>query len=181
MSDPTKWKTPRMKTIRAFDEWKLDEENLAEFFRQIVEERKRMRDACVAVGQPYRLMYPFLHDGGVMQKRYEAALAAVGDDLMHERLQRARELRESKTEIPAHVMAAKLECDVLESTASKWEPARYGEKESQRGGGIQVYVDRSCGGSVQISAGGATARIPLGNSPEALPAIAENSTEKMEI
>lgn len=165
MRDPTKWRTPRLKTIKAFDEWKLDEENLAEFFRQIVEERLRMRDACVAVKVPYRLMYPFLHDGGVMQARYEAALAAVGDDLMHERLAIARRVRESKTEIPAHVMAAKLDCDVLESTAKKWEPARYGDKGNGLGGGIQVYVDRSCGGAVEITAGGAKARIPLGGGP----------------
>jgi len=180
MSDPTKWGTPRLKTIRAFEKWKLDEENLAEFFRLIVEERKRMRDACMVMKVPYRLMYPFLHDGGVMQKRYEGALAAVGDDLVHERLQRAREMRESKTEVPAHVMAAKLECDVLESTAKKWEPARYGEKGGGLGGGIQVYVDRSCGGAVEISAGGATARIALGESPEALPAPGEKSLENVE-
>lgn len=175
MSDPLKWKAPRLKTIRAFEKWKEDEENLDEFFRQIVEEGKRMRDACMAVRQPYRLMYPFLHDGGVMQKRYEAALSAVGDDLMHERLQRAREMRNSKTEVPAHVMAAKLECDVLESTAKKWEPARYGEKGGGLGGGIQVYVDRSCGGAVQIRAGGASAHIEIGEE-EALPAL-ENRAE----
>lgn len=168
----------RLKTIRAFDEWKLDEANWTEFFRLIVEERLRMRDACVKLKQPYRLMYPFLHDGGAMQKRYEAALAAVGDDLMHERLQVARSIRESKTEVPAHVMAAKLDCDVLESTAKKWTPERYGEKEAQRGGGITVIVDRSCGGAVEISAGGAIARIPLGDSPEALPAPGEKAVSE---
>jgi hypothetical protein len=168
------WKTNlKQKTVRAFEEWAKVEANWEELFRLIVDERKRLRDACVKLKQPYTLVYPFLHDGDKWQKRYNAALAAVGDDIAHERLEIADSVKGAKE--PVEVMAAKLACDVRDSLASKWEPERYGDRDSGNGGGITVIVDRSCGGTVEISTGGATARIPLGNIPEALPAPALES------
>lgn len=164
---------PRLKTIRAFDEvWKVDEANWTELFRLIVEERLRLRDACVAMKVPYTLVYAFLNDGGAWQKRYEAALEAVADDLVHEALEIADEqaevVKEDGSKFDPDVPRDKLRVETRFRTASKWGKGRYGDKETAGAGGMTVIVDRSCGGRVEITAGGATARIPLGNSAEAL-------------
>lgn len=142
----------RAKTIRAFEEWSLVDENWEGFFRLIVEgDRMRLRDACVAVKQPYSLVYPFLHDGGAMQKRYEAALAALADDLMHERLEIADSVRSAKDQVT--VAAAKLACDVRRENSEKWGRERYGEAaDALRGGTVIIQVADLRGANVQLPA-----------------------------
>lgn len=139
---------PRLKTIRAFDQWKLEESNWEAFFGLIVEGELRadgtrkqlsLRDACMAVKQPYTLVYPFLHDGGAMQKRYEGVLAAMADDLMHERLRIADDVLGS--DVPSHVQAAALACKVREENARSWGRERYGEAaEAMRGTTVLIQV-----------------------------------------
>lgn len=140
---------PRLKTIRAFVEWVKDEANIAELFRLIVEDRMRLRDACMKLGRPYTLVYPFLHDGGAMQKRYEGALAALADDLMHERLQIADGVKGSKN--PVAVAAAKLRCEVREGNAAKWGKERYGEAfEASKGPAVVIQVADLRGATVAV-------------------------------
>jgi len=131
---------PRLKTIRAFDVWKADPKNVDELFRLIVEERMSLRDAAIeGVKQPYTLMYRFLHDGGEMQKRYEGVLAAMADDLMHERLKIADSVRGAKN--PVEVQAAKLACEVREQNARSWGRERYGEAaDAMRGATVVIQV-----------------------------------------
>jgi hypothetical protein len=99
-----------------------------------------LRDAAIeGVKQPYTLVYPWLHDGGEMQKRYEAALAAMADDLMHERLKIADSVRKSRN--PVAVSAAKLACEVREQNARSWGRERYGEAaDAMRGATVVIQV-----------------------------------------
>lgn len=141
---------PRLKTIRKFEEWKADPKNVEELFRLIVEERMSLRDAAMeGVKQPYTLVYPWLHDGGEMQKRYEGVLAAMADDLMHERLKIADSVR--KAENPVAVQAAKLACEVREQNARSWGRERYGEAaEAMRGTTVVLQIANLRGAQVSL-------------------------------
>lgn len=116
---------PKQKTIKAFDVWKLDAKNWDEFFRLIVEDGLRLRDAAVKLKQPYTLVYPFIHDGGEMEKRYTAALKAVARDHMDETVPIADSVR--KTTIPARVAAAKLAIEARQVYAAKADRERFGD------------------------------------------------------
>lgn len=154
----------RVKTVKAFEEWSSREESWEQLFRLIVEDRKRLRDACVELKQPYSLVYPFLHDGGVMQKRYEGALAAMADDMQRERLEIADSVRGSSN--PVAVAAAKLACEVRGDISSKWGRERYGEAfETQRGPAVVIQVADLRGTTVQLPA--ARGALPMRDTEEA--------------
>jgi hypothetical protein len=96
---------------------------------------------------------------------YDAALKVRADELAHESLtiadEQAEVVKKDGTKFDPDVARDKLRVDTRIRILEKWDRARYGNKEDKSGSGITVIVDRSCGGTVEISAGGATARIPL--------------------
>lgn len=96
---------------------------------------------------------------------YDAALKVRADDLAHESIaisdEQAEVEKKDGTTYDPDVARDKLRVDTRMRILEKWDRARYGNKEDKSGSGITVIVDRSCGGTVEISAGGATARIPL--------------------
>lgn len=92
---------------------------------------------------------------------YDAALKARADDLAHEALAIADEqsevVKENGQTYDPDVPRDKLRVDTRLKLASQWDRARYGAKDTgPAGGGITVVVDRSCGGKVEITAGGST-------------------------
>ncbi len=119
---------PRLKTIRRFEEWKKVPENIEGFFRllegDVGVKPLRFRDACLGAKVPYTLMYVHLHGEPELKARYESILAARADDMMHERLDIAKNVEPERDK----VAKAKLECEVLGSTASYWDRERYGER-----------------------------------------------------
>lgn len=115
----------RQVTIRAFDAWKLDPRNWDAFFRLITEEGLSLRNAAMKLKQPYTLVFPFIHDGAEMQKRYELAQKAVARRLMDETLPIADSVR--KTKIPARVSAAKLAIEARQVYAAHADRDRFGE------------------------------------------------------
>lgn len=106
---------------------------------------------------------------------FDAAAKVRADELVNEAL------ADAEAATAEDVAPRKLNVDTKLRVAEKWDRARYGAKDSGPVGGITVIVDRSCGGTVEISAGGATARIPLGGSTEASAIPAAVVLEKMEI
>jgi len=89
---------------------------------------------------------------------YDAALRVRADQLAHEALERA-DGADEKTVAPA-----KLQVDTRLRLAEKWDRQRYGAaKDAASGGGIQVLIDRSCGGTVQIEAPGGS-KLTIANS-----------------
>lgn len=94
---------------------------------------------------------------------FDAALKVRADQLANEALVRA------DGAAPETVGVAKLQADTRLRLAAQWDRARYGAKDSgQAGGGVTVIVDRSCGGAVEVTAGGVSARI-ANSSTEASP------------
>lgn len=92
---------------------------------------------------------------------FDAALKVRADQLANEALERA------DAADPETVGVAKLQADTRLKLAAQWDRARYGAKDSgPAGGGVTVIVDRSCGGTVEVTAGGVSARIENA-SPEA--------------
>lgn len=116
---------------------------------------------------------------------FDAAAKVRADELAQEALAISDEqeevVKKDGTTFDPDVPRDKLRVDTRLRLAEKWDRARYGSKDSGPVGGITVIVDRSCGGTVEISAGGATARIPLAGSTEASAIPAEKSLEKLEI
>lgn len=157
----------QLKTIRWFLEWQKDEANVDEFFRLIVEERKRFREACLALKVPFTLMYPFVHDGGEMQKRYDLALKAISHDLMERRHEVAEGVQ--GTEIPAQVSAAKLLCEVYEGTAKKWDKDRYGEhQDAVRTAPVVIQIANLRGAPLQLASSAAVPACPKCRSVDAV-------------
>ena len=115
----------RKKTAKAFDAWKLEPKNWDEFFGLIIEKKLRFRDACFELKQPYRLIFAFVHDGGEMQARYDAALKAVARDYMDETVKIADSVR--KTTIPARVGAAKIAIEARQAYAKTADKERFGD------------------------------------------------------
>lgn len=115
---------PRQKTVRAFEEWVKDESNIDEVLRRVMGGTK-LSKLCAEIKRPYTLLYPYLHSTPELKGRYEAALAARADDLMHETLEIADSVR--KTKIPARVGAAKVAIETRQALASGWNRERYGE------------------------------------------------------
>lgn len=115
----------RQKTVRAFNEWKLDPKNWDEFFRLITEDRLSFRDATVRVKQPYTLVHPFVHDGAELEARYTAVLKAVARDYMDQTVPIADSVRGTK--IPAKVAAAKLAIEARQVYAEKADRERFGD------------------------------------------------------
>lgn len=115
---------PRLKTIKEFEEWVKDEANVEDLLRRVAEGTK-LQKACLDLKRPYTLVYPYLHSTDELKKRYEAALAARADALMHETVEIADSVR--KTDKPARVMAAKLAVETRQAIASGWNRERYGE------------------------------------------------------
>lgn len=115
---------------------------------------------------------------------YDAALKARADELAHEALaisdEQAEVVKENGQKFDPEVPRDKLRVDTRLRLAEKWDRARYGSKDNgPAGGGITVVVDRSCGGTVEITAGGVSARV-LPPSTEASGAgriVNENSEE----
>lgn len=115
---------PRQKTVRAFDEWVTDAANIDEVLRRVMGGTK-LSKLCVEIKRPYTLLYPYLHSTPELKARYEAALAARADDLMHETIEIADSVR--KTKIPARVGAAKVAIEARQHVAAGWNRDRYGE------------------------------------------------------
>lgn len=96
---------------------------------------------------------------------YDAALKVRADELAHDCIaisdEQAEVERKDGSKFDPDVPRDKLRVDARLKMLEKWDRPRYGAKEDKSGSGITVIVDRSCGGTVEISAGGATARIPL--------------------
>lgn len=115
---------PRQKTIRAFEEWVQDDANVQDVLKRVMAGTK-LSKVCAEIKRPYTLLYPHLHSTPELKARYEAALAARADDLMHETLEIADSVR--KTKIPARVGAAKVAIEARQALASGWNRERYGE------------------------------------------------------
>ncbi len=116
---------PKLKTIRAFEEWKKDEAAIEALLQRIAGGVK-LQAACLEIRRPYTLVYPFLHSTPELQKRYEGALAARAEALVHESLEIADSVRGSLE--PAKVAAAKLAVETRQRTATWWNRERYGER-----------------------------------------------------
>lgn len=96
---------------------------------------------------------------------YDAALKVRAGELVLDALEISDEQHEvtrgGKTYDP-EVPRDKLRVETRLKLASHWDRARYGaSKEGVAGGGIQVIVDRSCGGTVKIEAGGVSASVQI--------------------
>lgn len=116
---------PRQKTVRAFDEWVTDAANIDEVLRRVMGGTK-LSKLCVEIKRPYTLLYPYLHSTPELKARYEAALAARADDLMHETLEIADALKGSDS--APEVAAGKVRIDTRQKIASGWNRERYGEQ-----------------------------------------------------
>lgn len=116
---------PRLKTIRAFEDWKKDDAAIEALLQRIAGGTK-LQAACLEIKRPYTLVYPFLHSTPELQKRYEAALAARAEALVHESLEIADSVRGSQE--PGVVAAAKLAVETRQRTAAWWNRERYGEQ-----------------------------------------------------
>lgn len=104
---------------------------------------------------------------------YETALRARADQLAHEALGIA-DGADKETVAPA-----KLQVDTRLKLAGHWDRNRYGGSKDVSGGGIQVFVDRSCGGTVQIEAPGGS-KLLVGNiSTEPRPVVAEKQEREI--
>lgn len=95
---------------------------------------------------------------------YEAALKVRADEIAHEALaisdEQAEVEKKDGTTYDPDVARDKLRIETRLKLAEKWDRARYGSKDNgPAGGGITVVVDRSCGGTVEITAGGVSARV----------------------
>lgn len=122
---------------------------------------------------------------------YDAALKVRADELAQEAVSIADKTQPGiRTKTSAEGVETveedmlghrKLQVDTRLKLIEKWDRARYGSKDAGPVGGITVIVDRSCGGTVEIEAGGAVARIPLSGGAEASVLPAKNSLEKLEI
>lgn len=141
---------PKLKTIRRFGEWAKDDANLEELLK-LIASGTQLQKACLEVKQPYTLVFPLLHSSPELQARYEAALAARAEALVHEALEIADDAK-GATE-PVAVAAAKLRVETRHRTATWWNRERYGEAKDRGNTGITVLVDRTCGGAVAIQSG----------------------------
>ncbi len=101
---------------------------------------------------------------------YDAALRARADELAHESLEIADEqkeaIRKDGSAFDPDVGRDKLRVETRLKLASHWDKQRYGNAKDGGAGGIQVIVDRSCGGTVEVKAGGISAKVAL-NGAEA--------------
>jgi hypothetical protein len=114
----------RQTTIKAFEQWKLVPENVDGFFALLEgDEKLTFRNATVAIKQPYTLMWRLVNDSEELKARYDSILAARGDRLAQERLEIADGVKPDRDE----VAKARLQVDVRDSLASKWNRERYGE------------------------------------------------------
>lgn len=109
---------------------------------------------------------------------FDAAKRVRADELAHEALATA------DAATPENVAPAKLQVETRLKLAGHWDRAGYGAgKDAQSGGGVQVIVDRSCGGTVSVRSGNSEVVVTGGGvspervigSAEALPA---HSTEE---
>lgn len=116
---------------------------------------------------------------------YDAALKVRADEIAHETLsiadEQAEVVKKDGSTFDPDVGRDKLRVETRLKLAAQWDRPRYGSKEDRSGGGITVIVDRSCGGTVEIEAGGAVARIPLSGGTEASAIPAAGLLEKLEI
>lgn len=99
---------------------------------------------------------------------YDAALKVRADEIAHEALaisdEQALAISKQGTPYDPDVPRDKLRVDTRLKLASQWDRARYGAKDNGPvGGGVTVVVDRSCGGAVEITAGGT--RLLVGGVP----------------
>lgn len=101
---------------------------------------------------------------------YDAALKVRADDLAHEALEVADEQceveKENGQKYDPEVPRDKLRVETRLKLAAHWDRSRYGTAKDVGSGGVTVLVDRTCGGSVEVKSGGASAKIEL-DSPEA--------------
>lgn len=116
---------------------------------------------------------------------YDAALKVRADDLAHEALaisdEQAQVTTERGTTFDPDVSRDKLRVETRLKLVQQWDRARYGAKDTGPSGGVTVIVDRSCGGTVEVTApGGSVARIGI-SGPEASAIPAAGSLEKLEI
>ena len=102
---------------------------------------------------------------------FDAAMKVRADQLANDALAIADEQKQATDSkgntFDPEVPRDKLRVDTRLKLAAQWDRARYGAKDSgPAGGGVTVIVDRSCGGAVEVTAGGVSARIENA-SPEA--------------
>lgn len=115
----------RIKTTKEFYEWVKDDAAIDDVLRRVAEGTK-FSQVCKDIRRPYTLLYPYLHSTPELKARYEAALAARADDLMHETLEIADDLKGSDS--AAEVAAGKVRIDTRQKLASGWNRERYGEQ-----------------------------------------------------
>lgn len=141
---------------------KADESIPAVIFQRVCD-RETLKDIAKEWGLPrgdFVSWYMTTHS-----ELYDAALQVRADELVHESLaisdEQSEVLKKDGTTFDPDVARDKLRVETRMRILEKWDRGRYGAKEDKSGSGITVIVDRSCGGTVEITAGGATARIPL--------------------
>lgn len=115
----------RIKTTKEFYEWVKDDAAIDDVLRRVAEGTK-FSQVCKDIKRPYTLLYPYLHSTPELKARYEAALAARADDLMHETLEIADALEGSDS--APEVAAGKVRIDTRQKIASGWNRERYGER-----------------------------------------------------
>jgi hypothetical protein len=115
----------RQETVKRFEVWKQDPENIEAFFGLMErgEAPLRFRDACMQIKVPYTLMHAHVRSQEALHERYLAILAAKADNLAHERLEIADNVKADRDA----VAKAKLQCDVRDGLAAKWNKELYGE------------------------------------------------------
>lgn len=112
----------QLRTMKRFEEWRKDPENIEAFLELLWE--MRFRDACFAIKWPYTLLYPLIHDGGELEARYEAIEKAKAHRFREEAVEIADEVKEERDPIAK----AKLRIDVRMQQAATLDRNRYADR-----------------------------------------------------
>ena len=154
---------------------KADPRSPEEIFRRLTQGETLREIAAKLEVQFGMLTRWFMEEHGEL---FDAAERVRANDLKEQALENA------DAATPEDVAPRKLRVDTRMRLIEKMDRVRYGAKDTGPAGGIQVFVDRSCGGAVQVGlkdAGGNVAAVRI-DGAEALAAGASAPVlGKMEI
>jgi hypothetical protein len=134
---------------------------------QRLAEGETLKDIAKSWGVPVGLFTQWYAENHAA--RLDAAYRVRADQLANEALVEADAADED------NVAAQKLRVDTRLKLAAQWDRSRYGSKDVGNATNITVVVDRSCGGAVEIEAGGIKAHVAIPGTEASRGSIHENS------
>lgn len=113
----------RKTTIRAFDDWALDDRNI-EAVLKLIAGGLTLQKAALEVKQPYTCLHPWFHSTQERRERYDAARKAWADLKQDEAMAIVDGVKPDR----GSVAKAKLQAEVRQNQAAAYAPDRWGQR-----------------------------------------------------